>query len=655
VGEGARSTQDAGSGDPEVAPDVAGDGSRSADDVAGAADPAFENLLRFLKESRSFDFTGYKRPSLVRRIRHRMRELGIDSYETYTDVLQLQPEEFTTLFNTILINVTSFFRDADAWEHLRTEILPGIVTERGGAPLRVWSAGSAAGQEAYSIAMLLHEQLGSSFRDSVKIYATDVDEEALNHARQAGYTEREVAGLPEQYRERYLERAGGGYLITPDLRRNVIFGRNDLTRDAPISRIDVLLCRNTLMYFNAETQARVISRLGFALRPNGVLFLGKAEMLLNQTADFDPVDLPRRFFRRIRSDGSEGAGAGQSRRAPLPEAEADEGQQLRTQILLTNPVPQIAVDADGRLAMVNHGASGMLGLSERDLGRPFQDLEVSFRPVELRTHLARVTEERTAVWLREVEWRRSGPDPVFVDVHLVPLLDSAGRVRGASVSFFDVTRFRQLRVEVESTTRQLAGAYEELQSTNEELETTNEELQSTVEELETTNEELQSTNEELETMNEELQSSNDELQLSIGELRSRTSELSELNAFMQSILGSLEGAVVVVDLDLVVQVWTPRSYELWGLRPEETIGQPLADLDSGLPTTELYPWVRAVIDGRSAGVTGKPVSAVNRRGRPVELRVSVSRLQSEHGKVTGALVLLEDVLDTDGSGDDAVG
>ena len=637
-----------GDGDQDVLdPDGAAqaDPAESADAVT-TADPAFEQLLRFLKESRSFDFTGYKRPSLVRRVRHRMRELGIDSYESYQDVLQLQPDEFTALFNTILINVTSFFRDPDAWEVLRADILPEVLAARDGVPLRVWSAGSAAGQEAYSMAMLLHDLMGPAFRDAVKIYATDVDEEALNHARQASYGERELVGLPDHYRERYLEKVGDRYVVIPDLRRSVIFGRNDLTRDAPISRIDVLLCRNTLMYFNAETQARVVSRLGFALRPHGVLFLGKAETLLNHAAVFDPVDIAQRFFRRIRSDLAEGAGFPQSRWTAAPAPAVDEGQQLRNELLLTNPVAQIAVGADGRLAMVNHRAGGMLGLSERDLGRPFQDLEVSYRPLELRAHLARVTEERVAIWLREVEWRRSGPDPVFIDLHLVPLLDSAGQVQGASISFFDVTRFRQLRVEVESTNRQLEMAYEELQSTNEELETTNEELQSTVEELETTNEELQSTNEELETMNEELQSSNDELQGSNEQLRTRTQQLSELNAFMQSILGSLEGAVVVVDLDNVVQVWTPRSYELWGLRPEETVGQHLMNLDSGLPTAELHPWVRSVVDGQTTAVTGQRLRAVNRRGRPVELRISVSRLQSEQGDITGALVLMEELPET---------
>lgn len=320
---------------------------------------------------------------------------------------------------------------------------------------------------------------------------------------------------------------------------------------------------------------------------------------------------------------------------------AEVADQVRNEILLTNPVAQIAVAADGRLILVNHRASGMLGISDRDLGRPFQDLEVSYRPLELRSHLAKVTESQTPVWIREVEWRRSGPDPVFFDVHVVPLSDGLGNVEGASISFTDVTRFRQLRIEVELANRQLEAAYEELQSTNEELETTNEELRSTVEELETSNEELQSINEELETMNEELQSSNDELQFNVGQLRARTQEITDLNSFMEAILGSFQAALIVVDRNLVVQVWTARAHDLWGLRAEETLGQHLLDLDSGLPTDDLRPWLQAVVSEQQPALIGEHLRVVNRRGQPVDLRVSMTPLQFEAEAPTGALVSME--------------
>jgi two-component system CheB/CheR fusion protein len=285
----------------------------------------------------------------------------------------------------------------------------------------------------------------------------------------------------------------------------------------------------------------------------------------------------------------------------------------------------------------------MLGLSDRDHGQPFQDLEISNPPLELQPQLAAVTEGRSPVWLRDVEWRRNGPDVIYVDVHLIPLLENNGELLGVSLSFTDVTRFHQLRLEVEAANRQLELAYEELQSTNEELETTNEELPSTVEELETTNEELQSTIEELESMNAELQSANDELQTSNEQLRDRTLEISDLNMFLDSVLGSLEAAVIVVDRDFNVRVWTRQAHELWGLRADETVGQHLLNFDSGLPTAELQPWLRAVITGEQTAIVGRQLRAVNRRGRPVNLRVTVTALQTGSDLPAGALILMEDV------------
>jgi two-component system CheB/CheR fusion protein len=605
-------------------------------------DPSFERLLSYLKESRSFDFTGYKRASLMRRVLHEMRQVGIDGFDEYHDYLQVHPDEFTALFNTILINVTSFFRDEEAWRYLSDSALPMLLGAVGDQPIRVWSAGCATGEEAYSLAMALVEAMGAAeFRQRVKIYATDVDEEALTIARQATYTEKDVRSLPDGYLERYFEASNGRYAFRKDLRRNVIFGRNDMVQDAPISRIDLLACRNSLMYFNAETQARIVSRLGFALKPEGILFLGKAEMLLNHTATFEPLDLKRRFFRKA-SPSAANELVVTTTPAPAPRRSAidDDVFALRTEAFLTSPVAQLVMDSQERLALINHRASTLLALSERDLGRPFQDLEVSYRPAELRSHLTTVRDTRSSVWLRDVEWHRSANERLVVDIQVVPLVDARARLLGTAIMFNDVSRFRQLQDELETANRQLETAYEELQSTNEELETTNEELQSTVEELETTNEELQSTNEELETMNEELQSMNDELQATNEELRERTTEISSLNHFMESILGSLGAAVVVLDREMRVQVWNRQAEDLWGLREDETIGKHFLNLDSGLPTEQLKPLIRQVMfDGSASGEL--VVGAVNRRGRAVELRVTATPLMSGGDEPSGALLLME--------------
>src|SRR4051812_32303318 len=193
-------------------------------------DPEFEALLKFLKEQRGFDFTGYKRASLIRRVRRRMDAIGVDSFGAYYDHLELHPDEFTALFNTVLINVTSFFRDADAWTYLREHIVPGLV-DGGGEPIRVWSAGCASGEEAYSLAMAMADVMGiDGFRERVKIYATDVDEEALTQARQASFADRELDGVPEEYMDKYFETLGQRRVVRGELRRSVIFGRNDLVQ-----------------------------------------------------------------------------------------------------------------------------------------------------------------------------------------------------------------------------------------------------------------------------------------------------------------------------------------------------------------------------------------------------------------------------------------
>jgi two-component system CheB/CheR fusion protein len=274
------------------------------------------------------------------------------------------------------------------------------------------------------------------------------------------------------------------------------------------------------------------------------------------------------------------------------------------------------------------------------VGRPFQDLEVSYRPLELRSHIARARETRLPVSLRDIEWARAVGERSFFDIQVVPLLDSRAQLLGTNLNFTDITRYRQLQQELQSANRQLETAYEELQSTNEELETTNEELQSTVEELETTNEELQSTNEELETMNEELQSMNDELQSTNVELRERTAEIDSLNSFMESVLSSLAAGVVVVNRNMIVQVWNSEAQDLWGLRENEAVGQHFLNLDSGLPTEDLKSAVREVIFDASPGAE-RTLSAVNRRGRTVRLRVRVTPLQSDGEGVGGALLLMD--------------
>src|SRR4051794_23065594 len=262
------------------------------------ADPALEALLDFLKRGRGADFTGYKRSSLERRLRRRLDAVGCTSFGDYLDYLEVHPDEYEQLFESLLINVTEFFRDPPAWQHLREDVVPGLLAAKpADQPVRVWSAGCSSGQEAYTLAMVLADALGlDAYRERVKIYATDIDEAALNQARVGVYTAKEVESVPPELRARYFERADQRLAFRKDLRRTVIFGRNNLVQDAPISRLDLLVCRNTLMYFNAETQVRVLRHFHFALQDRGALMLGRSEMMISHRDLFSAIDLKQRIF-----------------------------------------------------------------------------------------------------------------------------------------------------------------------------------------------------------------------------------------------------------------------------------------------------------------------------------------------------------------------
>jgi two-component system CheB/CheR fusion protein len=461
-------------------------------------DPTFEQLLTYLRRNRGFDFSGYKRTSLERRLRKRMQTVGINTFPEYVDYLEVHPDEFVHLFNTILINVTSFFRDQPVWDYLQSDVVPRIAAVRqNGDPIRVWSAGCASGEEAYTLAIVLAEVLGiETFRERVKIYGTDVDNEALNQARQASYPVKDLEEVPPKLVETYFESAGDRRLFRKDLRRNVIFGRHDLIQDAPISRLDLLVCRNCLMYFNAETQGRILERFHFAVNDGGYLVLGKAEMLLSHGNTFTPVDLKRRVFQKV-ARGTPRArlwltGNGNGNGGDGPPSPLVNHIRVRESAFDSGPVPHIVVDANGFLALANQQARTQFNLATADLGRPFNDVELSFRPVDLRPVIEQVSNgESRPASIREVEWLRAPGEPEFLDVQVAPLRDHANNgLLGVSVTFTPVTQAKRLQEELRRANAQLEGAYEELQSSNEELETTNEELQSTVEELETTNEEL---------------------------------------------------------------------------------------------------------------------------------------------------------------------
>src|SRR5215471_12429486 len=560
-------------------------------------DPSFEQLLEFVRDERGFDYTGYRRPTLTRRFEKRMQEVGADDWEAYRAYLSDHSEEYVELFNTILINVTGFFRDRETWELVASEIIPRLIDERPpDAPLRIWSAGCASGEEPYTIAMLLVEALGEeTFKRRVKIYATDVDDEALAQARDAAYTTKQLEGVSPELRERYFQQANHGLAFRTDLRRTVIFGRNDLHRDPPISRVDLLLSRNTLMYFGAEVQQRILANFYFALNRGGFLIVGKAEALQSGRNFFAPYNLKRRVFMK---DGAADTNFRLPRVPPIEALERETAPDLGEAAFEHASTAQVVVDDQNRVAGINQAARTMFSLRHRDLGRQLQDLELSYRPLELRSLIDEVRDDRHSVVRNDVLWQKGTETPRTLEVQLDPLARPGDLFAGVVVSYVDTTEHRALEEDLERARRELETAYEELQST--------------VEELETTNEELQSTNEELETMNDEL--------------RDRTDETLQANTFLGSVLSSIHQGVVVVDRTFTVVAWSRHATNLWGLRDDEVEGEHLLNLDIGIPVQRLRDPIRRVLAGSEVDVV--ELEGHDRRGKPVQVHIYFAPLQN---------------------------
>jgi two-component system CheB/CheR fusion protein len=606
-------------------------------------DPEFETLLHYIQESRGLDFRGYKRTSLQRRITLRMEAVGVDTFGAYQSHLEADPGEFESLLNTVLINVTSFFRDADAWEVLKTEVVPRLVAQaEPDKPIRIWSVGCASGEEPYSIAMLFAEALGVvEFCNRVKIYATDLDEEALKVARLASYSPRDVESVPRELLDKYFERTNNHYVFERELRKCVIFGRHNIVYDAPISRIDLLTCRNLLIYLEAETQGIVLPRLHYALNPEGYLFLGKAETQLARSPLFRAVEMKHRIFAKVAQEWRRpvgGLGAGRARQGDAPSPSL----LLLEAVINEAGTALLVVDELGAVALANSPARLLLGVGESDIGRPFQDLPISYRPMELRGPIEEVFRTRRGMRLEDQEYRLSQTEIVRLTIDARPIARPDGSVYAVVLSFADTTRMHTMQLELETAQENLENSIEELQSANEELETTNEELQSTNEELETTNEELQSTNEELETLNEEARSSNEEMESVNEELRIQAEQASSYRLYLESVLRSMDGGIIVLDRKHAIQSWNRWSENAWGLRAEEVTGTSFDALDIGLPVHLLREPMAAVRAGREEQIE-QTVEGMDRRGRRILCRVTISSLLDESGGGHGLVLLFQDV------------
>ena len=612
-----------------------GHGSDAVADAAG-----FRALLETLSTAYNFDFREYKEPSLARRIRARMSVVHADDFASYGRYLEEHPEEHVPLFNSILINVTGFFRDAEAWKTIAADVIPRLVAAGGESrSLRMWSAGCSSGEEAYSLAMLLAEHLGDRANDYlIKIYGTDVDEEALASARHAVYRLEQLKDVPDGFVDRYFNRDGQLYRVRRDLRRWCIFGAHNLTQAPPLSHIDLLVCRNVLIYFNSALQTRILARFHYAVRDDGYLFLGRSESLLARSRLFASVHPKWRMFRRIPATTRVAPVLldGLSPAAPSEPTPSGVRAQRAFEAL---PDAVMVVDAADTILTWNPAAEALFEIPVPNaVGHKFRDLDISYRVEGLRARMEDVKTRQTPSRLDDVTFNRRTGEVVHANVTIAPLFESY-RFIGLLVSVQDASEYVRLKDQRSRIAEQHATAIEELQSTNEELETTNEELQSTNEELETTNEELQSTNEELETTVEELQAANTELAALNAEFEERGAELTRFDAYHHGVVNSVEQALVVLDAHGVVRTWTSAAARIWHLDPEQAVGREFFDLPLGdLAGTGRGAFERMLTTGQAQEVARVAYTLAGGTGRHGRLRIAPVR--EPGGEVVGAIALV---------------
>jgi two-component system CheB/CheR fusion protein len=573
-------------------------------------------IAAILRNATGNDFHGYKHATFQRRIQRRMQVVQIDEVERYIERLRSDPTEVQHLFQDLLIGVTQFFRDPAEFEVLERDVIPKIFEGKGADDrIRVWVLGCATGEEAYSLAILLREQMAKmDVAPHVQIFATDIDARALAVARSGRYADSIARHIAPERLARWFVKEGSTYSVVKDLREMCIFSPHNLIKDAPFSRIDLLSCRNLLIYLNAELQDRVIPIFHFSLKSGGFLFLGPAENVTRHQKLFAPIDRKNRIFRRLetptrvlpdfplspRTDRPDPPGEGW-RPAPPRALTGRTGRRVE-QVAERYAPAYVVVDENydvlhfsGRTGRFLEPASGaatlnLLNLVHRDLR------------LDLRTALHKAVSQGGKAEARNVRMGFNGSArSIAIAVEPIPAGDEAGTL---VVLFQDVGPAAEgLQAgesagsndeHVQRLETDLRITKERLQTTIEELESTNEELKSSNEEYQSINEELQSANEELETSKEELQAVNEELQTVNGELAHRVGDLARANSDLKNLLESTQIATIFLDNDLRLRSFTPASTEVFHLI-EADVGRPIAHITARVLYPELQDDARRVL------------------------------------------------------------
>jgi two-component system, chemotaxis family, CheB/CheR fusion protein len=576
-----------------------------------------EPLLKInvlLRARTGHDFSAYKANTIRRRIERRINVHQLKGPQQYLRLLQENPHELDLLFRELLIGVTNFFRDPGAFEALAKDVLPSLLASRpDGAPVRVWAPGCSTGEEVYSLAILLREQLDRAKKQvAVQIFGTDLDPKAVEAARAGLYPEGIARDVRPQRLAHFFVKEEEGYRIKKDIREMVIFATQNVIKDPPFTKIDLLVCRNLLIYLQPEAQERVLSLFHYALKPSGILFLGTSESVGSLRDHFAALDQKWRLFTRKEPLGAPPPPAQLTAVVPRTEAGLSGGGEtvgrapklqlavLLEKALLNRYAPASVIVNDRGDILYIHGRTG--DYLEPATGQPrlnVLDMAREGLRMDLAAALRRAANQDDVVVHEGVRVRTNG-DSIAVRLAVMKLTEPES-IRGLLLVAFQTEPAAEQRpparkapgrpakgppgptVDLE---RELQYVKETLQSTVEELETSNEELKSTNEELQSTNEELQSANEELETSKEEMQSLNEELQTVNAQLQAKVDDLALTSDDMQNLLNSTQLATIFLDQDLRIKRFTPEATKLVKLVQSDT-GRPLADMAFNLRYDDL--------------------------------------------------------------------
>ena len=583
---------------------------------------ALSKIFSMLRSKTKIDFTFYKPPTIMRRIERRISINQVGTIEEYVDYLNQNPTEVTALYRELLIGVTNFYRDAEVFDALLADHLKNYIKGMEGNEMRVWVAGCSTGEEAYTYCMLVLEiadELGKNI--DLKLFATDIDQESLFKASQGIYPESIAADLPQHFLNKYFIRKDDRYQVLRQLREMVVFARHDLIKDPPFTNIDLVSCRNLLIYLQPVLQRRIFDGFNFSLRPNGLLVLGSSESLGDAEPYFDTLDHRCKLFR---SRGNRKSLLS-SERFKLPEpsgisewahASRMQGQGRNTddaRILETFidalskdfiPVCLIVTEEFELLRVTGDSRRYLLPLSGKVSADITKNL-VKELSVPVATGLTKVFKSRTEVTFSNVSIKADGI-MTKVDIHIRPLVVRRNNPLLAAVIISEIAKTPSTEtqegvkydVDVEVLHR-LSDLEQELQFTRESLQATIEELETSNEELQATNEELLASNEELQSTNEELQSVNEELFTVNAEYQGKISELSELNADMENFMAASRLVALFLDMGLNIRRFTRNAKYLFNILDQD-VNRPFEHISHRVKNTDLIAHARHVTATRSA-------------------------------------------------------